>query len=108
MQRVQPGGTARQGSGGLAHATGANAGSADAHVLAHTVDDGLHAAQVRVPAAPTDVVRVANRVAKCGLLTANLTSECHSTLPARNTIHNELLIVAENRPHVKQSWRACR
>src|SRR5215469_12897473 len=66
-----------KGSGGFLYATGSNACSADAHLLAHAADDRAYAAQIGIPATPGDVVRMANRVAVVRLLTTDVTCQCH-------------------------------
>src|SRR5271154_3529570 len=54
-------------------------------MLVHTLDYGLHAAQIRVPAATSNVVGVANRVSVQWFLTAKFTCECHgSVAPCKN------------------------
>lgn len=55
----------------------ADAGGAHAHVLAYTLYDALNTPQIWIPAAPTDVVRVADYVPVARLLATNLTCECH-------------------------------
>ena len=59
------------------HAPRANAGGADAHVLAHAAHHGLHPSQVWIPAAPADIMGVADGVPEARFLAANLTYECH-------------------------------
>src|SRR5271163_2826776 len=65
------------GGGGFGDAARTDARSADADLLARAVDNSLHVAQIGIPAAAADVVRVADHVAIAGLLAADFTCECH-------------------------------
>jgi len=64
-------------SSGLFYAAGTNAGGADAHVLAHAANHGLHPAQIWIPATPADIVGVADGIPEARFLAANFTYECH-------------------------------
>ena len=64
-------------SRGLFNAAGTNAGGTDANVLARAFDYGFDPPQIRIPAAPGNVVRVADCVSKQRLLAAKFTCECH-------------------------------
>jgi hypothetical protein len=61
-------------------ATGADARSANADLFVSAIDNSLHAAEIRIPAAAAHVVRVADHVAEARLLTADFTSECHDLI----------------------------
>jgi hypothetical protein len=75
------------GSGGFRHAAGANAGRADTHLFARTVDDRSNSAEIGIPAAPRNVVRVADRVAITRLFAADFTCKCHGSIaPDRGVI----------------------
>ncbi len=65
------------GSGCLDDTARSNASGANAGLLADTVDYCFHAAKIRVPPAPRDIVRVADRIAETRLLAANFTCHCH-------------------------------
>jgi hypothetical protein len=58
-------------------AAGANAGSADANVLARAIDQGANALKIWIPAAAAGVVRVTDHVAERRPLAANLASHGH-------------------------------
>jgi hypothetical protein len=49
-------------------------------VFVRTLDHGLHAAEIRIPAAATNIMSVAYRIAKARLLTTKFTCECHVRL----------------------------
>jgi hypothetical protein len=55
----------------------AEAGSADADALSLAADLGVHRTQVNVPAPLSDVVGVADAVARLRLLAADITLLCH-------------------------------
>jgi 6-phosphogluconolactonase (cycloisomerase 2 family) len=48
-------------------------------VLLYSADHGVHALQVRIPASPPRVVRVADHISKVRRLAAQLTPHCHDT-----------------------------
>src|SRR5262249_15640469 len=74
----------KDSSGGLLHPARTQTGGADAEVFAHAVDDGTDAAQVRVPAAPTNIVGVANDVSVARPLAANVASLGHCCSSRKN------------------------
>ena len=57
--------------------TAAEAGGADANALSLAADLGVHGTQVDVPAPFSNVVRVADAVARLRLLAADITLLCH-------------------------------
>src|SRR5271154_1463296 len=67
-------------SGGLLHAAGANARGAHADLFACALNHRTNATQVWIPAAPGDVVRVADRISIERLLAAKFTCECHVSI----------------------------
>ena len=67
----------RPASGSLLHAAGTDAGGADADVFVSAVNDSPHASQIWIPAAPADVMGVADLVAVTRFFAAEFTGECH-------------------------------
>src|SRR5579884_3409074 len=61
----------RPSSGSLGDPARPQARGADPHAAPYTVDDRPHAAQIRLPAPPRDVVRVADGIAVLRTPTAN-------------------------------------
>ena len=57
--------------------TRADASGANTHTFVRAVDDGLDAAEIRIPAAAGDIVSVADRIAEARFLAAEFTCECH-------------------------------
>ena len=84
-------------SGSFLHAAAANASGAYADVLLHPADHGVHTFQIRIPASPPRVVRVADDVAKMRRFAAQLTPHCHdiSFIPAENFVRCEPFILAD-------------
>src|SRR5580704_8456371 len=70
----------RPASGSLLHAASTDACGADADVLVSAVNDSFHAPQIRIPAAPSDVMGVADLVAVTRFFAAEFTRECHVAL----------------------------
>jgi hypothetical protein len=58
-----------------------DAACADANALRGTVDEGFDGLKIHIPAAPRDVVRVRDVVAKLRTFTANITYLCHYIAP---------------------------
>lgn len=85
------------GSSCLDDAAGSDAGGADAGFFVDAVNNRLHAAEIRIPPAPRDVVCVADRVAKTGLLAANFTCHCHRRSNSNIFENGQILMLAENR-----------
>src|SRR5437867_180762 len=67
----------RESSGGFLDAAEPDARGADAHVLAHAVHDGLHAAKIRIPAAAAGIIGVADYVAVVRPFAAVFTLQSH-------------------------------
>ena len=65
-------------SGGLFYAPSANARGTYPDVLLDSRYDRAHALQIRIPAAPASVVRVADYVAIVRPFAAEFTLQCHS------------------------------
>src|SRR2546426_272592 len=65
------------GSGGLFHAAGADARGANTDFLLHTRYDRADALQIRIPAPPPGIVRVADDVAIVRRFAAEFTLQCH-------------------------------
>src|SRR5579872_2431318 len=63
----------------LLHFTGSDTGRTDAQALTSAVHQGSHRLEVEVPAAISDIVGVADAVAKLGSAAANFTNLCHKT-----------------------------
>jgi len=80
-----------------------NAGRADANVFARAVNDRADAAEVRIPTAAGNVVRVADGVAEARFFTAEFTCQCHCTVTPRaeNCQVLRLLRIAEK----GRSWK---
>jgi hypothetical protein len=64
-------------SGGFLYLAGADARRAYADLLPHARHDGAQALQVRIPPAPTRVIRVADHISKMRRFAAELTLQCH-------------------------------
>jgi len=64
-------------SGGFLYLAGAHTRRANTDVFPHARHDRAHALQVRIPAAPPRVIRVADHVSKMRRFAAKLTLQCH-------------------------------
>ena len=93
------------GSGGFFDAAGANAGRANAHVALGSADDGAHAAEIGIPAAPARVVRVADHIAKLRGFPAEFTLHGHKSFLLTYVFSRKLTILADRTRRDKEvAW----
>ena len=85
--------------GSFRDAPGTDTGGAYTNLFAGAVNDSANAAQVGIPAAARDVVRVADGIAITRLLAADFTSECHVSIAPdwKDFRRMRTLMLTENR-----------
>ncbi len=69
--------------GSLEDFAGANAGSAHLERFMRAIDDGVDATEIGIPAAPGDIVSVADVIPVLRALSANITTLCHSNTSSK-------------------------
>jgi hypothetical protein len=95
--------------------SGANTRRANTHLFFHASHDGTHALEVRIPAAPPGIVRVADHVSVMRPFAAEFTLQCHcfscfffdcAWVVCYESRKTKLFILADPQPAAKQPYRA--